>query len=647
MSRPRATSTEVAVLDSQPRTAVPADAPPSLVGGGWVGWLGYDVAAHLAFYDHLLRFDYGERRWSFQALWTRRRASALRARRQQLRELLAVSPSVSPSVSQPAGDPAPPSRIGEFAGPDRDRHLGAIEAAIGLIRAGEIYQANICTRLAADFDGPPESGAELFARAVGELRPRFAAFISTAERAVVSLSPESFLSRTGDRVTSSPIKGTWARGADERSELSATRLRSSAKDVAENVMIVDLVRNDLGRVARPGTVRVERLLDVQPHPGVWHLVSTVSGQLRPSVGDAELVAATFPPGSVTGTPKLRAMSAIADIEDAPRGVYTGAIGIAGPVCGLQLSVAIRTFELVTTAHGTRVELGVGGGITADSVPELEWRECAQKAMPLLSALGARPLAAFSAVAAEPEPWQRAGGLIETMLAVDGTVLRLADHLARLDRSARELYDQSILTAGAGELAERIRASVAATSGRWAVRAVLVPGAGLSGVAVEVSAALARPRPSESRLDVVTRPGVWRHKWADRSWIEVGERAYRGPLYAAADGTVLETARGNVFVLDHDGVLVTPPLRDDLLPGVTRRAILDLARDRGWAARIESFGVDAVYDAAAVFWTSSLSGVVPITAVDGRALTVTTAAGARLAAIAAGIGISLPARNDRF
>jgi para-aminobenzoate synthetase/4-amino-4-deoxychorismate lyase len=149
------------------------------------------------------------------------------------------------------------------------------------------------------------------------------------------------------------------------------------------------------------------------------------------------------------------------------------------------------------------------------------------------------------------------------------------------------------------------------------------------------------------LDVVTRPGVWRHKWADRSWIEVGERAYRGPLYVAADGAVLETARGNVFVLDRDGVLVTPPLRDDLLPGVTRRAILDLARDRGWAARIESFGVDAVYDAAAVFWTSSLSGVVPITAVDGRALTVTTAAGSRLAAIAAGIGISFPARNDRF
>ena len=347
MSRPRATSSEVAVLDSQPRTAVPADAPPSLVGGGWVGWLGYDVAAHLAFYDHLLRFDYGERRWSFQALWTRRRASALRARRQQLRELLAAPPTAPPSVFPPAGDPAPPSRIGEFAGPDRDRHLGAIEAAIGLIRAGEIYQANICTRLAADFDGPPESGVELFARAVGELRPRFAAFISTAERAVISLSPESFLSRTGDRVTSSPIKGTWARGADEGSELSAARLRSSAKDVAENVMIVDLVRNDLGRVARPGTVRVERLLDVQPHPGVWHLVSTVSGQLRPSVGDAALVAATFPPGSVTGTPKLRAMSAIADIEDAPRGVYTGAIGIAGPVCGLQLSVAIRTFELVT------------------------------------------------------------------------------------------------------------------------------------------------------------------------------------------------------------------------------------------------------------------------------------------------------------
>ncbi len=174
----------------------------------------------------------------------------------------------------------------------------------------------------------------------------------------------------------------------------------------------------------------------------------------------------------------------------------------------------------------------------------------------------------------------------------------------------------------------------ATDGRLAVRVVLAPDG-----SVEVSAAPARARPSHTAVHVAARPGVWRHKWADRTWIETGESAQAGPLYVAADGTVLETARGNLFVLGADGRLVTPPLRDDLLPGITRRALLDLARDRGWPTRIEPFGTDALYEAAAVFWTSSLSGVVPITSVGGRELTIDADAGARLAAVAAGLGFA--------
>ncbi len=151
-------------------------------------------------------------------------------------------------------------------------------------------------------------------------------------------------------------------------------------------MIVDLVRNDLGRVCRPGTVRVTALAEVRPHAGVWHMVSEVEGELRPDVGDAGLLRATFPPGSVTGAPKLAALDVIAELESTGREAYTGAIGFASPLAGLELSVAIRTFEV----RGERIWLGAGGGIVADSVGEDEAREAAAKAAPLLAAIGASP-----------------------------------------------------------------------------------------------------------------------------------------------------------------------------------------------------------------------------------------------------------------
>jgi Anthranilate/para-aminobenzoate synthases component I len=160
--------------------------------------------------------------------------------------------------------------------------------------------------------------------------------------------------------------------------------------VAENVMITDLVRNDLGRVSEVGTVGVPELLTVREAPGVWHLESTVEGQLAPGVDDADLLRAAFPPGSVTGAPKLRALDLIAELEPEPRGVYCGAIGLASPLAGMELNVAIRTFELrERLAGGYALALGVGGGITASSDPRLEWEECLHKAAPLEELLARR------------------------------------------------------------------------------------------------------------------------------------------------------------------------------------------------------------------------------------------------------------------
>lgn len=242
------------------------------------------------------------------------------------------------------------------------------------IAAGEVYQVNLCRTLSARLPaGPasqPASGSDPLALAALLERAHpapHAVVIDVAEAGlhVVSASPELFLSRRGDAVESGPIKGTGRTAADLLD-----------KDVAENVMIVDLVRNDLGRIARPGTVTVPRLCAVQAHPGLVHLVSTVRARLAPGVGWARLLAATCPPGSVSGAPKSSALRIIRQLEPAPRGIYCGAVGwVDADRATASLSVGIRTFSVA----GDVLTFGTGAGITYGSDPDGEWDETALKA----------------------------------------------------------------------------------------------------------------------------------------------------------------------------------------------------------------------------------------------------------------------------
>ncbi|WP_415046971.1 aminodeoxychorismate synthase component I [Gordonia sp. (in: high G+C Gram-positive bacteria)] len=268
--------------------------------------------------------------------------------------------------------PPPPAWHAAWTAPERAPHLEAVASCREAIAAGEVYQACICTRFTGELTGAPH---DYFADLAAATKPAKAAFLRGAYGAVASLSPESFLSRRGTTVTSSPIKGTVPLDTDP------LVLAESTKDVAENVMIVDLVRNDLGRVATTGSVRVPELLTVVGAPGVWHLVSTVSAELPDHVGNDALLAAAFPPASVTGTPKIRAAELIAQWERFPRGVYCGAVGIAGPDGLLDLNVAIRTVQITPDGAMT---LGVGGGITYDSDPAAEWQECLDKAASIVS-----------------------------------------------------------------------------------------------------------------------------------------------------------------------------------------------------------------------------------------------------------------------
>jgi para-aminobenzoate synthetase component I len=263
---------------------------------------------------------------------------------------------------------------------DREKFCRGVDAIRGAIAAGDVYQVNLTRRLSAPLPDDPAADVAALGAALGAANPApYAAVvrIPSAGCHVASASPERFLRRDGCLVTSSPIKGT---AADPSGFLP--------KDYAENVMIVDLVRNDLGRVCEWGSVEVPALCTVEPHPGLFHLVSTVTGRLRAGLGWGDLIEATFPPGSVTGAPKLAALDLIARLEPVPRGVYCGAVGwVDADRRKGDLNVAIRTFWIEDGA----LQLGSGGAITWDSTPDGEWEETDLKARRLLSA-ASRPLA---------------------------------------------------------------------------------------------------------------------------------------------------------------------------------------------------------------------------------------------------------------
>jgi para-aminobenzoate synthetase/4-amino-4-deoxychorismate lyase len=490
----------------------------------------------LAFYDHVWRMD-ADGAWWFESLTER-------------------APVLPPGTADRR-----PWHLDGMAprAPGFDGHRWAVSDALRRIAEGELFQANLTLRLEGALEGDP---LDTFADTTERHAPPYSAFFGNHPHSILSFSPELFLRRVGERARSSPIKGT----ATDRATLEA-----SAKDQAEHTMIVDLVRNDLGRVATYGTVTVHEPR-IEEHPGLFHMVSDVDAEVRAS--DHDLVRAAFPPGSVTGAPKVQAMKVIAALEATGREVYTGAIGYRSPHAGLELNVAIRTLE-VQDGHAW---LGVGGGIVADSDPDKELEEALTKARPVLQALNART--------PDPTAWRRARlpplldiprpdpakGLLETMLAIDGEIPFLDAHLQRLgDDSARAELEQAARKAGPGR--HRIR---------------------LLNAAVEVSPA--QPREAPALVPVLIPGGLGDRKWADR-------RVPTDALIVDTDGHVLEGAWANLFIVE-TGRHVTPPADGRLLPGVTRARLLDNAAE-------EPITLDRYEAADAVYLTSAVSLITPV------------------------------------
>ena len=283
--------------------------------------------------------------------------------------------SSRPAPAWPRYRRRPPARAGWTSSLDREAHAKGVSVIREAIAAGDVYQVNLCRRLSTAVPDGFHLLELAAALAAGNPAPHAAVVhLPSVGVSVASASPERFLRRVGDVVESEPIKGT-----------ARTEDRLTAKDRAENVMIADLVRNDLGRVCRYGSVEVPALCRVERHPGLVHLVSTVRGRLRPGTGWPEILAATFPPGSVTGAPKVAALDLIGGLEPVARGVYCGAAGwVDADRHQADLNVAIRTFWV----EDGRLHLGTGGGITWGSDPDGEWEETELKAARLLDAAGA-------------------------------------------------------------------------------------------------------------------------------------------------------------------------------------------------------------------------------------------------------------------
>jgi para-aminobenzoate synthetase/4-amino-4-deoxychorismate lyase len=599
---------------------------PGFVGGGWFGHLGYQLGSAverlppppprrlplpafcLSYHDHVVRRDL-DGRWWFEALETGDRVDALAERLELWRARLAGPPN-------PPGD----FSCGTFAPrPGAVGHARAVARCREYIAAGDIYQANLCLALEATLRGDP---VELFVRARDALEAPYAALLTGSHGSIASMSPELFLRRRGRKVLTAPIKGTAQRPErDEPAAGARHALEASAKNRAENVMIVDLMRNDLGRVCRPASVRVTRLAQAEPHPGLWHLVSEVEGELADGIGDGALVRAAFPPGSVTGAPKIRAMEIVSELESVSREVYTGAIGYASPCAGLELSVAIRTFEI----SAERIVLGAGGGVVADSDPDDEYAECLHKARPLLTAVGARLSASAAPVrhprllpaplrASRPDP---AAGVFETMLVDGGEAMHADLHLARIARSVQALW-------GVEPQAEAVRALLVDAAARCTGSARVRLDAALEGDELAWTCRTTPLGPAGRPpvlVPVVVPGGLGPHKWRDRRLAQAAEREAAAvsdgvPLFVDLDGMVLETSRANVFVWEGDALL-TPPADGSILPGTMRAAVMDEARAAGLSVDEVDVDLDRVAGARSVLLTNALRGARPAGGLAGH------------------------------
>ncbi len=456
------------------------------------------------------------------------------------------------------------------------RRLLEVKEAIGL---GDTYQVNLTHRLRTS---DVIDTWKLFLQMAGEGQYPFAAFIDSGDWAISSASPELFLRVDGDLIESRPMKGTAPRGLWYEDDLKKREdLIFSEKDRAENVMIVDMVRNDLGRVALHGSVETTVLFEAERYPTLWQMTSTVKARTSESL--ASILSATFPPASITGAPKRRTMEIISRLEESPRKIYTGTIGFWAPRRKAQFNVAIRTV-LVDKRSGS-AEYGVGGGIVWDSEPEKEYEECLVKTKVL-----SHPSGAFD--------------LLETLIwSLEEGYPLLKYHLKRLAASAEYFGFRLDMARVREELA---RLAVALVSGMHRVRLFVSRHGAIGSESVPI---LSDPggfgRVGMSKSPVDKRDIFLYHKTTRRDLYANALKMCPGSddvLLFNEEGQITESSIANVAI-EVGGILYTPPLQCGLLPGTQRARLLDMGH-----LRERVVAVDEVLSSPQIYLLNAVRGI---------------------------------------
>ncbi len=443
---------------------------------------------------------------------------------------------------------------------DADDYRHAFGAVRDHIEQGDTYQVNVTFPLSAAFNGDPEA---LYADLVAAQLPGYASHIWHGDDHILSSSPERFFAIEGRRIVTTPMKGTARRGRwAEEDRAIQQRLEASSKDRAENLMIVDLIRNDLGRVAEFGSVEVQDLFSVERFPTVWQMTSTIAAELRDDVALADVFGALFPCGSVTGAPKASSMAIIADVEKAPRGVYCGTVGFIPPGdgrTGASFNVAIRTVQ-VDAAEGV-ASYGVGGGVTWYSDANAEYEEALTKALVLH-----RPTAVDGLI--ETIRWEPATGWV----LLDAHMTRLADSAAYYDIEVDPEAVHMLLDSAVDGRSAPTRVRLSIGHDELEVMVADAPHSFATGphsVSSDVVTLAIDPEPVDAADHALF------HKTTSRD--QYDRRMARHPyvddvVLVNTEGRVTETCIANIAVLD-GGAWKTPPIEDGLLAGIMRGDLL--------------------------------------------------------------------------
>lgn len=525
----------------------------------------------------------------------------------------------------------------------KPEYIASVKKIIDYLKAGDIYQVNLSQRFEAGFSGDTYS---LFLDLFERNPASFFSYINANDHTIVSTSPERFIKQSGRHIETRPIKGTIARGRTKQEDkANGLKLTQSRKDDAELTMIVDLMRNDLSKVAQEGTVIVKEHRRLEPYENVFHLVSIVEGELKEGKTSVDLLKATFPGGSITGCPKIRAMEIIDELESVKRHVYTGSIGYISFHDTMDLSIAIRTAIIADQS----VVFSVGGGIVYDSDPEEEFQETLDKGKTLIESLKRNSkkdrIKAIKAwvngkiidqdqakIPAVSPGFQYGEGLFETIRVDKGRIFRLGDHVARLNRAWKALFSGRPMDITWEDVILSLIKENGFKDKCLAVKILMAnegpANAGKVFLSVFVRQYTHRlEMVGKQGLDLITYPLSRQTPLADYKTLNyfyynnAGRFAKENDADEAIilnpDNTVSETNTASIFAIKDNTVIV--PESSHVLDGVTLKSVLASLGENGYDIQRKSMSRNEFYSYPNIIVTNALMGAVKVLTIDGKSI----------------------------